>query len=176
MKKLEKSNFLKKINKCIGLTIVMLMVSLVFISCDILLTETDDDDNGNVNDDYEPDNTFEEAREITSFPIELTGKVLTNAASPDYTNGDYEFFKVTLKGDKKVLWSVDPEASNTELHFNVYNSIESYEGQVDGDDGRTITGSMNNLGSTDTHFYIKLGAFVGDNGDYTISFTETDAD
>jgi len=175
MKKLEKSNSLKKINKCIGLTIVMLMVSLVFISCDILLTETDDDDNGNVNDDYEPDNTFEEAREITSFPTgNLTGTVLTTAANDN--GGDYEFFKVTLKGDKKVLWSVDPEASNTELHFNVYKADKTYLGKTDGADGETIGNSVNNVGSTDTHFYIKLGAFVGDNGDYTISFTETDAD
>jgi len=131
----------------------------------------------NGNDDNEPDDTFEEAREITSFPAsDPTGTVLTDAANNN--NGDYEFFKVTLKGDKKVLWSVDPAASNTELHFRCYDSDETFiDGTLaDGGDGETINGFINNLDSTDTFFYIKLGAYVGDNGDYTISFTETDAD
>jgi hypothetical protein len=35
---------------------------------------------------------------------------------------------------------------------------------------------MNNTSGSDSFFYIELGAFVGDNGHYTISFTETDAD
>ena len=35
---------------------------------------------------------------------------------------------------------------------------------------------MNNKTGVNSYFYIKLGAYVGDNGNYTISFTETDAD
>ncbi len=34
---------------------------------------------------------------------------------------------------------------------------------------------MNNTSGADSFFFIKLGAYVGDNGNYTISFTETDA-
>ncbi|MEX2443229.1 MAG: hypothetical protein WD492_06480 [Alkalispirochaeta sp.] len=129
----------------------------------------------NGNDDNEPDDTFDDAREITSYPTgDLTGTVLTTAANNN--GGDYEFFEVILKGDKKVAWTVDPEASNTELHFNVYDADRSFLGDVDGDDAETIGSFVNNLGSTDTFFYIKLGAYVGDNGNYTISFTETDAD
>lgn len=74
------------------------------------------------------------------------------------------------------LSSVTPKASNTELHFRVYDANKEYLGKADGSDGQTITGSMNNTSGSDSFFYIELGAFVGDNGHYTISFTETDAD
>jgi len=83
---------------------------------------------------------------------------------------------VSLANNKKVLWSVTPKASNTELHFRVYDANKEYLGKADGSDGQTITGSMNNTSGSDSFFYIELGAFVGDNGHYTISFTETDAD
>ncbi len=128
----------------------------------------------NGNDDYEPDDTFDDAREINSFPSgNLSGKIIKDAANDN--DGDYEFFKVSIANNKKVAWSVDPEASNTELHFNVYDANRTYIGHVDGADGETINGSMNNTSGSDSFFYIKLGAFVGDNGNYTISFTETDA-
>ncbi len=128
----------------------------------------------NGNDDYEPDDTFEDAREINSFPSDLTGKILADAANNN--GGDYEFFKVLIANNKKVSWSVTPEASNTELHFRVYDANKKYLGNVDGSDGQTITGSMNNTTGADSFIYIELGAFVGDNGNYTISFTETAAD
>jgi len=131
----------------------------------------------NGNDDNEPDDTFEQAREITSIPssgLTLTGTILATAANNN--DGDYEFFKVSLANNKKVLWSVTPKASNTELHFRVYDANKEYLGKADGSDGQTITGSMNNTSGSDSFFYIELGAFVGDNGHYTISFTETDAD
>jgi len=127
----------------------------------------------NGNDDYEPDDTFEQAREIKSFPRNLTGKILATAANNN--DGDYEFFKVTITNNKKVLWSITPEASNTELHFDVYDKNKTHLGGADGSRGQTITGSMNNTTGTDSFIYIKLGGYVGDNGNYTISFTETDA-
>lgn len=128
----------------------------------------------NGNDDYEPDDTFEDAREITSFPSgTISGAVLTSAANNN--GGDYEFFKVTLNEGKKVTFIIDPEAANTEMHFNVYGNDQSYLGQLDGEDGQTLEFYVNNTGAS-TSFYIKLGAYVGDNGNYTISFTETDAD
>jgi|BioPla2DNA2_1021312.scaffolds.fasta_scaffold07170_1 hypothetical protein len=131
----------------------------------------------NGNDDYEPDDTFEQAREITSIPssgLTLTGKILANAANDN--GGDYEFFKVSLSNNKKILWSIKPEVSNTELHFHVYDSNKTYLGDADGSKGQTITGSMYNTSGADSFFYIKLGAYIGDNGNYTISFTETDAE
>jgi hypothetical protein len=128
----------------------------------------------NGNDDYEPDDTFEQAREITSYPTgNLTGTILADAY--DDNGGDYEFFKVSLANGKKVLWSVKPEASNTKLHFQVYNPNKKYLGNATGSNGQTINGSMYNTSGTDLFFYIKLGGYIGDNGNYTISFTETDA-
>ncbi|HHU96370.1 MAG: hypothetical protein QM293_04180 [Bacteroidota bacterium] len=128
----------------------------------------------NGNDDYEPDDTFEQAREITSYPTgNLTGTILADAY--DDNGGDYEFFKVSLANGKKVLWSVKPEASNTKLHFQVYDPNKIYLGKATGSNGQTITGSMNNTSGADSFFYIKLGGYVGDSGNYTISFTETDA-
>ena len=88
---------------------------------------------------------------------------------------DYVFFKVTINNGKKVEWEISPEASNTELHFNVYDTNKTLFGNVDGNKGQTVTGSMSNTSGSESYFYIKLGAFVGDNGNYTISFTETDA-
>jgi hypothetical protein len=129
----------------------------------------------NGNDDNEPDDTFDNAREIISFPTDnLAGTILIDAANDN--NGDYEFFKVTIPDGKKIEWSVDPEASNTELHFNVYDAYKDYLGNEDGSDGQTINGSMNNTSGAESYFYIKLGGYVGDNGNYTISFTETNAD
>ncbi|HZK20542.1 MAG TPA: hypothetical protein VFC68_07445 [Treponemataceae bacterium] len=129
----------------------------------------------NGNDSNEPDDTFEQARVIDSFPSgDLSGTILSEAANDN--GGDYEFFKVSLAVGKKVAWSIAPEKANTELHFHVYDQGKELQGSVDGNDGQTITGSLNNSGTTATFFYIKLGAFLGDNGNYTISFTETDAD
>ncbi len=128
----------------------------------------------NGNDDNEPDDTLEQAREITTFPRTLSGTVLINAANNN--GGDYEWFKVNVDTGKKISWSVDPDATNTELHFNVYDSNGDYLGMKDGDDGQTIGESMNNNTAGDSFFYIELGAYVGDSGDYTIDFTETTAD
>jgi hypothetical protein len=58
----------------------------------------------------------------------------------------------------------------------VYDAYKDYLGNEDGSDGQTINGSMNNTSGAESYFYIKLGGYVGDNGNYTISFTETNAD
>lgn len=127
----------------------------------------------NGNDDYEPDDTFDDAREISSYPTgDLKGTILADAANDN--GGDYEFFKVSIANNKKVSWSVSPEAANTELHFHVYDANKAYKGYADGNDGETLTGSMKNETGMNSYFYIKLGAYVGDNGNYTISFTESD--
>jgi hypothetical protein len=133
--------------------------------------------NQDINDDNEPDDTFETAREINTFPSgNIQGTIVTDAANDN--GGDYEYFKVTLLNGKKVLWSVDPEANDMELHFNVYDQSMTYVGNYDGSEGQTINGSVNNAGTTDTYFYIELGGYLGntENGNYTISFTETAAD
>jgi len=128
------------------------------------------------NDDNEPDDTFADAREISSFPSgDINGSIVCKAANNN--DGDYEFFKVNVKAGKKVQFTVDPAASNTEMHFGIYNADESYTGNnKDGSDGETLNYYLDNPSASDVVLYIKLGAFPGDNGDYTISFTETTAD
>ena len=128
------------------------------------------------NDDNEPDDTFEEARVINTYPSNLSGKIITDAANDN--DGDWEFFKITVKAGKKVTWNVTPSASDTELHFYVYDSNKSKVGHEDGNDGQPIGFYINNPSSSDLDFYIKLGGFLGDShdGSYTINFTETNAD
>ncbi len=130
--------------------------------------------NLNANDDNEPDDDFAQARIIDTYPTgNINGTILVDAANDN--GGDYEFFKVKLPVNKKIVWTVSPEANNTELHFDVYNLNEERLGGLDGDDGQTLQFYVNNTGTTDTDFYIRLGGFIGDNGHYTISFTEEDA-
>ncbi len=127
------------------------------------------------NDDHEPDDTFSQARIIDSYPTgELEGTIVCDAANDN--PGDYEFFKVTVKAGKKVDFTVTPEVQNTELHFGIYDSGEVYTGSgKDGDDGEALNYFLNNSTAEDVILYLKLGAFRGDNGNYSISFTESDA-
>ena len=132
-------------------------------------------ENMNLNDDNEPDDTFADARIIDSYPTgDISGTIVYEAANDN--GGDYEFYKVTVKAGKKVDFTIDPAASNTELHFGIYNQDQSYTGSsLDGSDGETLNYYLNNSSDSDAVVYIKLGAYPGDNGDYTISFTETTA-
>ena len=129
-----------------------------------------------MNDDNEPDDTFAQAREITSYPSgTISGAVVTVAANDN--GGDYEFYKVTLNAGKKVSFTIDPESSDTEMHFGIYDSSQAYMDGLDGGDGQTLDYYVNNSGSQSVSFFIKLGGFPGaTNGNYTISFTETNAD
>ncbi len=125
----------------------------------------------NANDDFEPDDTLANAREVTTFSADYAGTIVVDAANDN--GGDYEWFKVNIADGTNIAWSVDPADTNTELHFNVYNASQTPLGQEDGLDGETIGGNMDNISGSDSYFYIELGAFVGDTGNYTISFTET---
>lgn len=127
----------------------------------------------NLNDSYEPDDSFETSRLIEEYTgSNIYGTILTYAANNN--DGDYEYYKINIPANTKISWTIDPEASNTELHYTVYDSNKSYLGSTDGDDGQTLNSYIDNAGSVDTYCYIKLGAFVGDNGNYTISFTSSD--
>ncbi len=127
------------------------------------------------NDDNEPDDTFSQARNISSYPTgALEGTIVCDAANDN--PGDYEFFKVLIRAGKKVDFTVTPKAQNTELHFGIYNVDQSYTGSSeDGNDGETLEYYLNNPSTNDESVFIKLGGFPGDNGNYAISFTESDA-
>ena len=130
--------------------------------------------NQDANDDYEPDNSFETAREITSFPSgNISGTIVTDADNE--IDGDFEFFKVTLPAGKKILFTIVPETNNTALNINIYAHDQEWLSGRAGSNGQTLSDFVNNSEQTSTFFYIKLGANVGDNGNYTISFTEEDA-
>lgn len=132
-------------------------------------------ENKNLNDDNEPDDTFADARIIDSYPTgDISGTIVYDAANDN--GGDYEFYKVTVKAGKKVDFTVDPSASDTEMHFRIYDQDQDYSDGDGGDDGETLNYYLNNPSDSDAVFYVKLGAYPGDNGDYTISFTETTAD
>jgi len=83
--------------------------------------------------------------------------------------------------DREQLWipeEIDPSASDMELHFKIYYEDQSLaDNGKDGADGETLDFYLNNGTAADVTLYIELGGYVGDsyNGDYTISFTETDA-
>ena len=82
-----------------------------------------------------------------------------------------------IANNKKVSWSVAPENPNTELHFDVYNAERGHIKTIDGSRGQTIGFYVNNKSGVDIHVYIKLGGYIRDNnGNYTISFTETAAE
>ncbi len=128
--------------------------------------------NKNLNDSNESDDDFAHAQSIENFPSSKQGVIVSSGTD----NYDYDFFKVKLPFGKKISWSIDPTADNTKLHFDVYDQNESSLGNQNGNEGQTISGNVNNTGSGDTYFYIKLGGFTGDNGNYSISFEESPAD
>ena len=123
------------------------------------------------NDSYEPDDTFADARPVSSFPATFAGSVVVEAASDN--DGDWEWYRITVAAGRRVEFAIDPSAANTELHFHLYESDQSYTGSsLDGTDGETLNYFLNNPTQTDAELYLRLGAFVGDNGDYEISFSE----
>ena len=123
----------------------------------------------NANDDYEPDDTLADAREVTTLPADFAGTILVEAANDN--GGDYEWFKVNIAGGSTIRIVADPADANTELHFKLYDSSGgTVVDQMDGTDGQTLQYDLNNTGS-DSFFYMELGAFVGDTGDYSVSFT-----
>jgi len=129
----------------------------------------------NANDDYEPDDTLESAREvgvagISDYQADYSGTVVVTAANDN--GGDYEWFKVYADASTSIVFSVDPEGTDTEMHFNLYNSVGAYLQKLDGDPGQTLNFTYNNTGGAD-FFYIELGAFVRDTGNYTITFNES---
>jgi len=134
----------------------------------------------NDNDDNEPNDTFGQATVISSYPTGNIPCTIVADASSEYPNGDFDFFLVLVRANKRVDFTVSPLASDLKLHFKIYDESQMLKDEgLDGDDGQVLKFYLNNPSGSDViTMYIKLGGILGEttyNGDYTISFTESDA-
>jgi hypothetical protein len=136
-------------------------------------------ENLGLNDDYEPDDNFAQARLIETFPSgSITGNVIWEA-STDEPNGDWEFFKVLVSAGRKVSFQVSPAAQDIKLQYELFGNDQlSLGSPVLGSEGEALSSSFNNPGATDLYFFIKLGGKPNNemNGNYSISFQESEAD
>ena len=129
------------------------------------------------NDSNEPDDTFGNARIIDSYPSGvITGTILINA-SDDNQYGDFEFFVLSVDIDKKVNFTLTPVADDIKLNYKIFKEnrdvvIEETEGTA----GQILQASVGSGSGGSLTRYLRVGATLGDtgNGNYTISFTETD--
>ena len=136
-------------------------------------------ENLEVNDDYEPDDNFAQARAVETFPSgAITGNIIWEA-SDNEPSGDWEFFKVLARAGKKVSFQVGPAAHDINLQYELFGNDQlSIQAPVIGAAGEALSDSFSNPGITDLYFFIKLGGKPNNemNGNYTISFQESEAD
>jgi hypothetical protein len=126
----------------------------------------------NANDDYEPDNTIEQGREINSYPTdELVGTILTD---DDYSQVDYECFQLMVRSGKRVNFDIIPSSSKIALKLQIYNASKELIETVEKQEGESITTwYLYNTDASDVYMYLKLSGNVPDNGgNYRISFEE----
>jgi len=127
----------------------------------------------NANDDFEPDNTLSQGREIDYYPSnEMVGTILTDS---DYKVIDYECYQVLVRAGKRVDFDILPSSSQTTLHLVVYNANKEIIAEENPGQGESITSRyLYNQGSSDVIMFLKLdGSAPHNGGDYRISFSET---
>jgi len=125
------------------------------------------------NDEYEPDNTLSQGREINTFPVdEINGTILTDQ---DYEQIDFECYKVLVRAGQRVDFDILPNSSQTQLHLITYNANKEQLDEVSPGQGESITTwYFYNTSDSDIYMYLKLDGSVPDNGgDYKISFSES---
>jgi hypothetical protein len=124
------------------------------------------------NDDFEPDNTLSQGREIDYYTNdEMVGTILTDS---DYKVIDYECFQVLVRAGKRVDFDILPSSSQTTLHLVVYNANKEIIAEDNPAQGESITSRyLYNEGSADVTMFLKLDGSVPHNGgDYRITFDE----
>jgi hypothetical protein len=134
--------------------------------------------NLDANDDNEPDDTFEDARVVDTYPTGLlSGNVLWNADN-DYPDGDWEFFYVKVNSNKRLTFSLDPEKDDFEMQFQVYSEAHDLiDAGLNGLDGETLSYHIDNPTGAAVYIYIKVGGTLGTttyDGSYFASFEEGD--
>jgi len=129
------------------------------------------------NDPNEPDDTFADARIVSSYPSGvITGTILINA-SDDNQNGDFEFFVLLVNSNKKVSFTLTPDADDIKMNYTIFKEDHSVVvAETEGTAGQILQASVGSGSGGSLTRYLRIGATLGDtgNGDYTISFTETD--
>ena len=128
-------------------------------------------------DSNEPDDTFDDAYIVSSYPSGvISGTILVNA-SDDYQNGDFEFFNILISLDKTVDFTLTPDADDIKMNYKIFDEDHSVVvEETEGTAGQILQASVGSGSGGDLSRYLRVGATLGDtgNGDYTISFTETD--
>jgi len=131
------------------------------------------------NDSNEPDDTFddENTRIISSYPSEIiTGTILVNA-SDDNQYGDFEFFVLFIDLNKAVSFTLTPDADDIKLNYKIFSEDHSVVvEETEGTPGQILQASVGRGTGGSMTRYLRVGATLGgtSNGNYTISFTETD--
>jgi len=128
------------------------------------------------NDSNEPDDTFEDARIVDSYPSGvITGTILVDA-SDDNQYGDFEFFVLSVELDKKVDFTLTPSADDIKLNYKIFDEIHSVVvEETEGRAGQILQATVGDGSAGSMSRYLRVGAILGNTGDgnYTISFTET---
>lgn len=129
------------------------------------------------NDSNEPDDTFEDAHIVDSYPSGvITGTILVNA-SDDNQYGDFEFFVLSVDVDKKVDFTLTPDADDIKMNYKIFKEDRSVVvEETEGTAGQILQASVGSGSGGSMTRYLRVGATLGDtgNGNYTISFTQTD--
>ena len=129
------------------------------------------------NDSNEPDDTFDDAFIVTSYPSGIiTGTILINA-SDENQYGDFEFFVLSVDVDKKVDFTLTPAADDIKMNYKIFKEDRSVVvEETEGTAGQILQASVGSGSGGSMTRYFRVGATLGDtgNGNYTISFTETD--
>jgi len=133
----------------------------------------------NDSDANEPNNTFSTATVINTYPTGTISANIVTTASAEYSSGDWDYYLVVVNANKKVDFTVSPQPTDLAMHFKIYNESQTeIDPGLDGTPGQSLNFSWNNSGAELITVYVKLGGTLGSSyeRDYTISFTETDAD
>lgn len=133
----------------------------------------------NDSDANEPNNTFGTATLIDGYPTGMISANIVTTASAEYPGGDWDYYLVVVNAGKKVDFTVSPQAADLAMHFKIYNESQAeIDPGLTGTPGQSLNFYLNNSGAELITVYVKLGGTLGSSyeRDYTISFTETDAD
>jgi len=132
----------------------------------------------NDSDSNEPNDVFGNATIIDTYP---SGAISANiaASSIDPYLKDWDYFLVVVKANKKVDFTISPQATDLSMNFKIYDESQVLvDAGADGTPGVALNFYLNNPTGTDVTLYVKVGGVIGVSYGraYTISFTETNAD
>jgi hypothetical protein len=126
----------------------------------------------------EPNNTFGNATVIDTYPSGVINANLVASANATYPNGDWDYYLVVVNPNKKVDFTISPQATDLVMQFNVYDESQSeVDPGITGGAGAVLDYYLNNATGAAVTLYVRVGGTLGASyeRDYTISFTESDA-